>query len=574
MRDAPSFRRRRFLPRASLAASAVALVLAAAGEVRAQADTAGVLLRARVERAGTLSAGGEALGAPAAVRQFYAAAAYRPQWSTPGAVLPVAGAMDGFVDGIGSDGLAPEEYHARPLARLLNPRRRLSPEDRAELDLLLTDAFLSVGHDLVAGHVPPRAIHPGWTAPGRTADLPAALAQALRDGRIEASLAALRPATAQYLALRQALVRYGQAAREGGWPNVPARTLHPGDRGGEVMALRARLAAEAPVPAAADSAVYDSALVEVVKAFQRRYGIADDGVLGAATRAALNVPADRRVEQLRAALERERWLPASLGARYVAVWIPAFQLQAVDGGRVVVDSRVIAGKEGWRTPIFSARMTTVIFNPYWNIPPSILAKEVLPRQRRDPGYFGREGIEAVRDGGSVRYRQVPGARNPLGEVKLVFPNPYNVYLHDTSTPSLFQRDERAFSHGCIRVQQPLELAAFALSSNGWTRDSVDAAAARTRERGVALDETIPVHVLYRTAWVDDAGTVHFRRDLYGHDARLLKALGSRTPANARPRPRARGRGAAVVRSLGARADGPPERGGGQDPARRSCSSRI
>jgi murein L,D-transpeptidase YcbB/YkuD len=137
----------------------------------------------------------------------------------------------------------------------------------------------------------------------------------------------------------------------------------------------------------------------------------------------------------------------------------------------------------------------------------------------------------VRDGGGVRYRQVPGPRNPLGEVKFVFSNPYNVYLHDTSSPSLFERDERAFSHGCIRVQKPLELAVWAL---GWTRDAVDAAAGRTSERSIRLPEPIPVYVFYRTAWVDDDGAVHFRRDLYAHDARLLHALGSRVPSTVRP----------------------------------------
>jgi murein L,D-transpeptidase YcbB/YkuD len=308
-----------------------------------------------------------------------------------------------------------------------------------------------------------------------------------------------------------------------------------------VAALRARLAAEDPPAAGGDTARFDSVLVEAVRRFQRGSGIADDGTVGPATRDALNVPVERRIRQLRASLERERWLPASLGRRYVAVWIPAFALEAVDGGRVALESRVIGGKAGWHTPIFSAPMRTVIFNPYWNIPPSILAKEVLPRQRRDPSYFGREGIEAVRDGGAVRYRQVPGPRNPLGAVKLVFPNPYNVYLHDTSSPSLFARDERAFSHGCVRVEKPLELAAFALAETpGWRPEGVEAATHRGGERPVTLAEPIPVYVFYRTAWVDDQGAVHFRRDLYELDARLERALASRSPAQVRP---ARERGA-------------------------------
>lgn len=520
-----------------LAPLALAAAAALAAPARAQGDTAGVLLRARIEGRERLSAGGEEIRSLEALRQFYRNAGYRPAWSTPAAVVPAAGALAAFMaDGLSSDGLEPGDYHARPLRGLLNPRRRLAPADRAELDLLLTDAFLTAGHDLVQGRVPPRAVHPGWTAPGRTADLPAVLAQALGRGRVGEALIALRPATAQYGRLRQALARYRQVEAQGGWPSLPRRTLHAGDAGDAVLSLRARLAAEGALPAAAaDSAVYDSALVEAVRRFQNRYGITEDGTVGPATRAALDVPAERRIRQLLASLERERWLPASLGHRYVAVYIPAFELQAVDGGRTVVTSRVIGGKAGWHTPIFSARMTTAIFNPYWNIPPSILRGEVLPRQRRDPSYFSREGIEAVRDGAGVRYRQVPGPRNPLGQVKLVFPNAYNVYLHDTSTPSLFARDERAFSHGCVRVERALELAEFALAENrGWTHESVAAAAGRGGERAVALAGPIPVYIFYRTAWVDDGGAVQFRRDLYELDARLERALDSRDPSRARP----------------------------------------
>jgi murein L,D-transpeptidase YcbB/YkuD len=507
----------------------------AGAPLRAQGDTAGVLIRARVERAGRLSAAGEDIHSPADVRQFYTAAAYRPAWSTPRGLTPLAAATVAAIDALAGDGLEPEDYHARPLHRLLDPRRRLSPDDRAELDLMLSDGFLAAAHDLLAGRVPPRAVHPAWSLHGRDADLPALLAQALQRGRVADALWGLRPATAQYAALREALARYRDAARQGGWPTLPSRTLRPGEDRVEIATLRARIAAEAPLPAVADTERYDSALVQAVEEFQRRSGITDDGVVGAATRQALNVPAARRVDQIRASLERERWLPASLGDRYVAVYIPAFELQAVEGGKVSVTSRVIGGKPGWHTPIFSARMTTVIFNPYWNIPPSILAREVLPRQRRDPSYFGREGIEAVRDGGSVRYRQVPGPRNPLGDVKFVFPNPFNVYLHDTSTPSLFERDERAFSHGCVRVQKPIELAVWALDRNqGWSEDAVQAAADRSGERGVTLAQPIPVYIFYRTAWVDDTGAVQFRKDLYELDKRLLDALGSRSPANARP----------------------------------------
>jgi L,D-transpeptidase YcbB len=517
---------------------ALAAVVAISPPLHGQGDTAAVLIRARLERQDRLSAGGEPVYSADAVRRFYHGIGYRPGWSATSGVLPVAAALASFLaEQVASDGLEPDDYHAQPIRRLLEPARQLAPAERAELDLLLTDAFLTAAHDLVQGRVPPRAVHPGWTTQGRSADLPAVLSLALLRGRVGESLIGLRPPTAQYGRLRQALARYRQIEAQGAWSPLPGRAvLRPGASGGEVPALRTRLSAEAAVPATADSARYDSVLVEAVRRFQRSNGITADAVVGPTTRAALNVAATRRVQQLRASLERERWLPPSLGRRYVAVYIPEFQLLGVDSGRVALESRVVAGKEGWHTPIFSASMRTVIFNPYWNIPPSILGKEVLPRQRRDPSYFSREGIEEVRDGAGVRYRQVPGPRNPLGQVKLIFPNSYNVYLHDTSSRSLFARDERAFSHGCVRVEKPMELAAFALAETpGWARDSAAAAAERTRERPVALAEPLPVYIFYRTAWVDDTGEVQFRRDLYQLDAPLERALDARDPARARPR---------------------------------------
>jgi L,D-transpeptidase YcbB len=506
------------------------------------------LMRQRIESALVLRAGGEVLDAPDAVRAYYRANGFHLLWSTPGAVPAAAQSLLAFVDGIGADGLRPNDYHPAPIRGALDVATRaggvLPPRERVELDLLLTDAFLHAAHDLLQGRIRPQAIHPAWTLAGRQADPTALLGDAVRRNRVEDALGGLRPATPQYTRLREALARYRATSASGGWPQIPARTLRPGDTVPEVAALRRRVAAEGVWLPEADSARYDSALVGAVRVLQRRHGLNDDGVVGPGTRAALNTPPDERVRQLEAALERERWMPPTLGERYIAVYIPAFELQAVDSGRVTLGMRVIAGKPSWRTPIFSGRMTGVVFNPYWNIPPSIWSREVALRAAREPGYLARQGISAVQDGATTRWRQNPGPMNPLGQVKLVFPNQFNVYLHDTSSPSLFRRDERALSHGCIRLENPLALTAFVLNgTTGWSPAAVERAAAGDTERGVRIGAPLPVYIFYRTAWVEDSGAVQFRPDVYGHDALLAQALQAPDPAAWRAPPeRAAGEG--------------------------------
>lgn len=514
---------------------AFATLLLGAAPAAAQ-ETAEAWLGPRIEEEGRLAAAGDALRQGDAVRQVYRSGGARLLWWGRSGLLPAAGELRREIAGARRHALRPTDYHARTLDRLLDPARTargLTGRQQAEADLLLTDAFLALGRDLVRGRAGPHSVHRGWTLAGRDADPAALLPDAVRRGRVSEALAALAPATPHYARLQGALDRYRRMTP---WPRLPRRALTPGDSGAEVVALRERLAAEGIVAPSADPR-YDVGLAQVVRIVQRRHGLGDDAVIGPATRAALDVPLEQRTRQLEASLERERWLPPSLGGRYVAVYLPEFVLRAVEEERPPLEMRVIAGKPSWRTPIFSAEMTAAVFNPYWNIPPSIWRQEVGPRARRDPGYLAREGIHPVSDGGAVRWRQSPGPQNPLGEVKLVFPNPYNVYLHDTSAPSLFQQQPvRAFSHGCIRVEKPLELVAFALARNpGWGADEIAAEARRNSERTVRLSERIPVHVLYRTAWVDDSGAAHFREDLYGHDRALARALGSGEPTAPRGR---------------------------------------
>jgi murein L,D-transpeptidase YcbB/YkuD len=502
---------------------------AAAGD-DAPADSIVALLRRRLaapEAAGLLS--------PELVTRFYDRRGYVPAWSRETAVGRQAEALVGAVRGAEAEGLNPREYH---LAEVEEALRRvhvpasnggpLDPSERATIDLLLTDAFVTYGGHLAHGRIDPKRIHSGWSLPPRQVDVIAALERAIQDGRIEETLAGLAPSTPEYGALRQALQRYRGIEERGGWPVLPSGfTLRPGDRGNDVSLLRARLAAETRLVPADSPTVYDPALEEAVRVFQRTRGLREDAEVGPATRAALNVGVRSRVEQIALSMERLRWLPDDLGRRHIRVSIPAFELVVVEEGRAALAMRVVGGRPDWRTPIFSARMTSVVLSPYWNIPPSIAEAEVLPRARRDPDYLRRNGIRWVRDGSEYRLRQDPGPLNPLGQVKFLFPNPYNVYLHDTPSRHLFAEPLRAYSHGCMRVERPLDLAEYVLRDLGWDRDAIRRGMARGVERAITLSDPVPVYVLYQTAWVDAAEQIEFRDDVYGHDRRLAEAIAGR-----------------------------------------------
>jgi murein L,D-transpeptidase YcbB/YkuD len=242
------------------------------------------------------------------------------------------------------------------------------------------------------------------------------------------------------------------------------------------------------------------------------------------------VPAEQRVRQIEINLDRWRWLPRDLsdsGERYIMVNIAGFHLDVVENGQPVLSMKVVAGKPTTRTPMFSGRMTNVVLNPYWNVPPDIARKEVLPRIAREPGYAEAEGLEVQ----GTEVRQKPGPKNSLGRVKFLFPNRFNVYLHDTPARALFSRTVRSFSHGCIRIEKPVELAEYLLKDDPrWTPEKIAATIARGREAWVTIPNPLPVHLAYWTAWVDDAGTVQLRDDLYGRDKPLLKILGTEEAA--------------------------------------------
>lgn len=480
------------------------------------------------------------IGAPA-LAGFYTRRAFQPAWSGDAGPLPRVVELQRILSDADRDGLRPGDYALPSL------RPALDPDVLAGFDLALTRAALRYGTDLAGGRVDPAAVDTVWTAAPREIDVADTLAVLLDSWRLPALTRALSPQQAGYVKLRAALGRYREIAARGGWPVLAERVaLALGDSGASVPVLRARLAAEGYLAAPAGPGDrYDAALQAAVRRFQERHGLAPDGDVGPATLAALNVPVDERIREMELNLERWRWLPRDLGARYVAVNAAALELVVIEGDSTVMRVRAVVGRPDWPTPIVSSRIIGLQFAPTWNIPRSIAVQEVAPLARRDTAYLRRERIRVFRDSAgaaevdpvavdwaqvsestfALQLRQEPGGTNPLGRVKFYFASRFNVFIHDTPYPALFREPVRTASHGCIRVERAADLALYLLRNpTRWPRDSVRAAMARFEERWVTLAEAVPVHVTYWTAWADPDGTVEFRPDMYGWDELLAGAL--------------------------------------------------
>ncbi len=440
-----------------------------------------------------------------------------------------------------SIGGLPADYPLPPL------RPALDPDVLAGFDLALTRAALRYAADLADGRVDPAAVDTAWTAAPRAIEVAYVLAGLLDSWRLPAIRSALSPPHAGYTRLRAALARYREIADRGGWPVFPeSLALAPGDSGESVSILRTRLAVEGDVKARLDSGDrYDAVLQEAVRRFQRRHGLAPDGEVGPGTLAALNVPVAQRIREIELNLERWRWLPRELGERYLAVNSAALELVVGQGDSTVMRMRAVVGRPDWPTPIVSSQITSLQFGPTWNIPRSIAVQEVAPLARRDTAYLRRERIHMFRDSAgaaeidpatvdwsqvsegtfSYQLRQEPGGTNPLGGVKFVFANRFNVFIHDTPHRALFREPVRTASHGCVRAERAADLAVYLLHDpTRWPRDSIRGAMDRLDGRWVPLGDSVPVHLVYWTAWAEADGTVEFRRDLYGWDRRLADAL--------------------------------------------------
>jgi murein L,D-transpeptidase YcbB/YkuD len=513
---------------------------------------------------------GELIHTLSMLSPFYERRAYQPAWIGDNGPFPQVDSLLKAIREADREGLRPSDYHLVRIEFILKEMRQNQEQQTnlsriVDLDLLLTDAFLLYGSHLLAGRINPETIDPEWSLERREVGLVEVLQTALDSNRIEEALKDLITPQPCYAKLRQALARYRDIAAKGGWPTVPdGPKMQKGDSDERVLALRARLtAADVPdqelnsnrdqfTPFTYDFVLlFDDALEQAVRKFQQRYGLEVDGIVGPRTLAAMNVTVEERIRQIELNMERWRWLPRDFGRRHILVNIANFELDVVEDGQTVMTMHIIVGKPYQHTPIFSADMTYLVFNPSWYVPLSIAKKEVLPSILKDPEYLAKRKIRVYQGGDDeateidpqtidwsnvnaenfpYRFRQAPGAKNLLGRVKFMFPNQFNVYLHDTPSKSLFSRTVRAFSHGCIRIEKPIELAEYVLRGDEkWNREKILATIKKGRERTVQLPEPIPVYLLYCTVLVNEDGSIQFRNDIYGRDKELDKALRKKTP---------------------------------------------
>lgn len=486
-------------------------------------------------------------------QQFYRERQGRLAWFRNGELVPQAQKLLDKVAAAKEEGLDPARYRVVDFQKqfaALKAAKKGDPDRLADLmketDLALSGTYFAFAGDFYKGVVDPHTNEAlEWSVKRNKVKLYRALQTILQERESSYPYYEFGTFHPEYDRLRHALGQYRKLLAAGGWGTVPTvKKLEPGAKDAAVVpALRRRMLAGAR--SAGDSTAYDPALVEAVKTFQERHGLKPDGIVGAGTVEAMNVPVEARIDQLILNMERWRWVPKKLGDRYVLVNIPEFKLHMVDGGKEVFDMRVIVGKEMKATPVFSDKMEYVVLAPYWGIPQSIVLEEIKTAMLRNPNFIESQNMELLKGSGKTvqpispksidwasldktnwKYilRQRPGGENPLGPIKFIFPNENDVYLHGTPNAWLFNQTQRGFSHGCVRIEDPYKFASYLLRDQPeWTPEKIHETVDAGEEKWITLKEKLPVYIVYFTAWVDPAGAVHFRDDIYGHDQALEKA---------------------------------------------------
>lgn len=485
------------------------------------------------------------------IQRLYAHFNGRFIWHNGASLNPLGRQLLAWLEASSAEGLNPADYHVNRLRQLQN---HSLPDHRLLRELLLTDGYLRLALDLRLGSRGTREFDPfaRWTA--EPFDPVATLIEALARHNLSEMLAGLGPTNREYSLLRQALARYREIEAAGGWPGLASEhSLRPGQRAPLIPRLRERLALEGErrVARVDDPALFDEDLRTALGRFQLRHGLKADGVAGPATLQALNVPVEIRIAQLRANLERWRWLPHELAAEHLLVNTAGFHIDYRSHDRVLFSGRTVNGSQQRETPSLIGRITHLVANPQWTVPRRIAVEEMLPRQQADAGYLSGLKIRAFRRKGSeweeadpsaidwspyhrdnfpFILRQEAGAGNSLGRVKFHMPNPHEVFLHDTPAVGLFRRGDRALSAGCVRVEGARRLARLLIHRAGpWEARQFIRALGTGKTLTTQLREPLTVYLTYFTSWVDRAGEVHFRSDIYGRDADLISTMGVEKP---------------------------------------------
>ena len=478
----------------------------------------------------------------AAMVEFYAERDYQPVWMVNGAYTAQARKIMARISAADEDGLDPAAYKLPPAG--IGANAPAGPDINASVDLLLSKTILTYARQAYAGRLDPSSIGQLITLKPLLPDPIEVLSTVSTATDGAAAIASYNPQHEGYLRLKRALAKArGSETATVHAPVPEGKSMKIGLADPRVPLLRARF--ELPAPSEAPE-VYDETLAEAVKSFQADKGLKADGIAGSATVAFINGAHQSNTAEIIANMERWRWMPRDLGAFHIEANIPEFLVRVVDDGKVIHTTRSVVGKITNQTPIFSDQMESIVVNPSWNVPASITMKEMLPAVRRDPGYMTRKGYQVLAnvdgkfravdpqmvDWSNVNPRQImirqpPGDDNALGNVKFLFPNEHAVYLHDTPSKSFFKRDLRALSHGCVRVQDPLEFADVLLQhQGGWSSQRLRKMIGG-KEKWINLPNRIPIHLTYFTTFVDDQGNLQSRPDIYGYNARVEKALGLR-----------------------------------------------
>ena len=537
---------------------AACVVLGVCGAAQAQAVTVGDYIRLDLTAAGGRPAGVEdRLQAPDLLMQVYSDRDDIPGWVTGSEPRPIARAMMEALRVSRADGLNPRDYHLETLEQLMAvPYAGLPAAGRvqrlATLELLLSDAFLRLANDEAEGRLNPETRRTSKPPPKLEAALREALQKVFAGAAPGPVIEDFAPQDQGYRGMREALARYRLLAASGEPPPVTAGpALGEGDRGPRVEALVRRLQSAGDMAAGATPDVFDSGVAAALRHYQARHGLRSDAVAGPATLASLNKPAAYWIDKLRVNMERRRELPSVLAPTRLMVNIADFHTTFFMEDKPQLTEKVIVGKSYQKTPEFSSRIGYLVVNPNWDVPSSIARNEILPAAREDSGYFSRHDYQVLEGWGAgekrvnpnsvdwkslsaarlpYHFRQLDGPDNPLGRVKFIFSNLHDVYMHDTPARGLFNADRRAFSHGCIRVDNAMRLAAELLRADGRENPGLllIQAVDEGSNRRIELNRAIPIYIVYMTAWANDLNTIEFRPDVYGRDASVLAGLDTET----------------------------------------------